>query len=191
MIRTSSCSLKCNDNIVSDRNRMMMHHDVLSNNDSVFTQRSSNDLTTWSERHPYLSRSPAWAAEGTQGGAPGAPIKISQRDDGESVLLRNSANTSANTSANRSALKIFFMMTFQAEQRECNRRVCTCIGAAFAPHPSQPFVPADTPVTCMPQLDGAIDSSPRRLAMADGAGTSVHLTLHRTLCIGPLRRTLA
>ena len=181
-------------------------------------------MTTWSARRPYLSQPPAWATDGAQGGAPGAPVKILATDD------VNSTNTSTST---RTVTKAFYMMTFQAEEKDCRRQVCTCVGAAFAPHPSQPFVPGDKPVmirnkkraatvsrthiscrctsaacprpptnadtadlpiyglcsafcagvhrvrftrpvTCMPQLDGAIDASPRRLAAANGGGLALY-----------------
>jgi hypothetical protein len=96
---------------------------------------SSADLASWSERRDFLQRSPAWAVPGSRGGAPGAPIKTAEG----------------------------FLMTFQAEQRGCTRSVCTCIGAGLGLHPGQPFEPNAEPITCMASLDGAIDSSPRRL----------------------------
>merc|ERR1711971_1047659 len=67
-----------------------------------------------------------------------------------------------------------WMMTFQAEERDCTRRVCSCIGAAFSSHPSKAFTPARNYLTCMPDLDGAIDSSPRRLSKSNGGGIAVY-----------------
>ena len=107
---------------------------------------SSADLSGWTSPKPYLARAPAWAKRPGFGGAPGAPVQ----------LLSGS-----------------WMMTFQAESRGCDRNVCTCVGAAFAPHPAGPFDPAPEPLTCMPEHDGAIDSSPRRLAAADGGGLAL------------------
>ena len=97
---------------------------------------SSFDLAHWSKRWHYLERGPRWAKGGASAlpGAPGAPVL---RDDGR------------------------WVMTFQAEAADCTRPVCTCIGSAVSAHPSQPFIPTDAPLTCMPGNDGAIDSSPR------------------------------
>ncbi len=97
---------------------------------------SNGDLQSWTAPSDYLSHSPAWAVAGTRGGAPGAPIL---RTDGK------------------------FVMTFQGDARNCNRSVCTCIGAAVADSPGGPFTPALEPLTCMPEHNGAIDASPRRL----------------------------
>lgn len=97
---------------------------------------SSPDLATWTPTRNYLAVSPPWARKGDMGGAPCAPVSLRNRT---------------------------YVMSFQAEQRNCSRQICTCIGVAFADHPAGPFTPAATPMTCMPGHNGAIDSSIRRL----------------------------
>lgn len=98
---------------------------------------TSSDLTNWSRTYLYLDGAmPAWAQHGSQPGAPSAPVQL---DNGHWAML------------------------FQMPHKDCQRRVCSCIGAATAIHPADPFVPAPEPVVCAPEHDGAIDASVRRL----------------------------
>ena len=95
---------------------------------------SSADLSTWSSpRRPFLSRSPAWANAGSLGGAPGV-ISLSDTS---------------------------FVIYFQAVLAGCHGEPCSCIGAATSQSPSQPFVPADEPLVCMPELRYVVDGSPK------------------------------
>jgi len=104
----------------------------------VQAMASKGDLSSFGARWDYLSASPAWAQHDTRGGAPGAPVQLASGG---------------------------WMMTFQGEEANCHRAVCTCIGAAFATslHVGVTIAPAPKPLTCMAELDGAIDSSPRVL----------------------------
>jgi len=105
----------------------------------------SSDLALWSPTRHYLARPAPWADAPGYGGAPGAPVKLT--DDS-------------------------YLMTFQAEEKNCTRPVCTCIGAAHASHPAGPYAPTSAPITCMEENDGAIDSSPRQIS---GRGGGLHV----------------
>lgn len=100
----------------------------------------SADLKVWSARRYYLHEPARWSTGG-QGGAPGAPVKLASGG---------------------------YLMTFQAEEANCSRPVCSCIGAAVAKHPSGPYHPMHHPITCMAKEDSAIDSSPRQIPSAGG-----------------------
>lgn len=100
---------------------------------------TSADLQHWGPRPEYLARSPAWARDGSRGGAPSPPIRL---PNGE------------------------WMIYYQADPKDCEQRPCGCIGAARSENGAGgPFVPTPEPVVCMPEEHGLVDGSARRVLL--------------------------
>lgn len=113
----------------------------------------SPDLRRWSQRPHYLAHAPAWAAEGSEGGAPSPPVRLASGT---------------------------WVIYFQANPRGCESPPCGCIGSARAASAGGPFVPAPEAVVCMPQERGLVDGSARRLALGESGELSTVLYFKST-----------